>query len=144
MGEQMKLPNADFRPSVSRTGFSLVEVLVVLAVTGILLYFAFPNIVQIKSDSERELAKARTETLNLAAVAYVQANGTNILTDGDWANISQEARYGLIERYIAFAATNLSSFLPSSDYRIEFNDTQPHKIKAELFYGPGDTGKISY
>jgi len=125
--------------------FSLAELLVVLIVLGIILYFAFPNIVQVKSDSERELAKARAETLNLAAAAYVQTKGSNILTDEDdpWENKSEEARYQLIKEYIAFAATNLSSFLPSSDYRIEFNDTQPHKIKAEL-YGPGDTNKISY
>ncbi|MBJ7327845.1 MAG: prepilin-type N-terminal cleavage/methylation domain-containing protein, partial [Chthoniobacterales bacterium] len=32
--------------------FSLLELLIVIVVLGVVLYFAFPNIVQMRSDSE--------------------------------------------------------------------------------------------
>ena len=117
--------------------FSLVELLVVIAVLGIVLFFAFPNIIQVKSDSEKDLAKARAETLNLASAAYFQAIGTNVAAT-NWAGKSAEQRYQLITPYIAFPAASLSNFLPSSDYSITFDASAPHKVKATLM-GPGST-----
>jgi prepilin-type N-terminal cleavage/methylation domain-containing protein len=117
--------------------FSLVELLVVIAVLGIVLFFAFPNIIQVKSDSEKDLAKARAETLNLASAAYFQAIGTNVAAT-NWAGKSAEQRYQLISPYIAFPAASLSNFLPSSDYSITFDASAPHKVKATLM-GPGST-----
>jgi prepilin-type N-terminal cleavage/methylation domain-containing protein len=122
-------------------GFSLVELLVVITVLGIILFFAFPNIVQVKSDSEKELAKARAETLNLAAAAYFQAVGTNAAAS-NWAGKSAAERYQLITPYIAFPAATLSNFLPSSDYSITFDASSPHRVKATLI-GPGSTN-IAY
>lgn len=119
----------------TRKAFSLVELLIVLLVLGVILYFAFPNIVQVKSDSERELAKARAETLNMAAAAHVQARGTNFIAT-NWPSRSDDQKYMDIAGYIAFPATNLSSFLPSTDYSIQFDTNEPHKKKAKLF-GPG-------
>ena len=117
--------------------FSLVELLVVIAVLGIVLFFAFPNIVQVKSDSEKDLAKARAETLNLASAAYFQAIGTNVAAT-NWVGKTAEQRYQLITPYIAFPAASLSNFLPSSDYSITFDASTPHKVKATLM-GPGST-----
>ena len=119
------------------TAFSLAELLVVITVLGVILFFAFPNIVQVKSDSEKDLARARAETLNLAAAAYFQAVGTNV-AGISWSSKTAEQRYQLITPYIAFPATSLSNFLPSSDYSVNFDASSPHKIKATLM-GPGNT-----
>ena len=119
------------------TAFSLVELLVVITVLGVILFFAFPNIVQVKSDSEKDLARARAETLNLAAAAYFQAVGTNV-AGTSWSSKTAEQRYQLITPYIAFPATSLSNFLPSSDYSVNFDASSPHKVKATLM-GPGST-----
>jgi prepilin-type N-terminal cleavage/methylation domain-containing protein len=119
------------------SGFSIAELLVVLLVLGIVLYFAFPNIVQVKSDSERELAKARADALNLAAAAYVQTLGGNF-NAVTWSNLSDEQRYTNLMPYIAFPATSLSNFLPSADYSVTFDRSAPHKVKAVL-KGPGGT-----
>jgi prepilin-type N-terminal cleavage/methylation domain-containing protein len=118
-------------------GFSLVELLVVIAVLGIILFFAFPNIIQVKSDSEKDLAKARAETLNLAAAAYFQAVGSNVAAT-NWAGKSAEQRYQLVTPYIAFPSSSLSNFLPSSDYSVTFDASAPHRVKATLM-GPGST-----
>lgn len=131
------MSNSHADQSRCQPAFSLVELLVVLAVLGVVLFFAFPNIVQVKSDSEKDLAKARTETLNLAAAAYFQAVGTNVAAS-NWAGKTAEQRYQLITPYIAFPATSLSNFLPSSDYSISFDASSPHKVKATLM-GPGST-----
>ena len=117
-------------------GFSLVELLVVITVLGVILYFAFPNIVQVKSDSELNLAKARAEALNLAAAAYFQAVGpTAALTN--WTGKSSADRYQLLKAYIAFPQATLSDFMPSSDYTVTFDNTEPHRKKATLL---GPTG----
>ena len=120
-------------PTTARkaAAFSLIELLIVITILGVVLFLAFPNIVQVKSDSERELAKARAEALNIAAAAYVQNQSL-----GNWGTLTEEQRYQEVKGYIAFPAASLSNFMPSSDYSISFNSTNPHKIKATL-YGPG-------
>ncbi len=117
--------------------FSLVELLVVITVLGVVLYFAFPNIVQVKSDSELNLAKARAEALNLAAAAYFQAVGPTAALS-NWTGKSDEQRYLLITPYLAFPNATLGAFMPSTDYDINFDDTEPHRKKATLM-GPSST-----
>lgn len=123
--------------------FSLVELLIVIVVLGIVLYFAFPNIVQMRSDSEDSLARARAEMLNLAVAAYFQAVGDRTTAKANWSAAgSDEARYyNLLRPYIAFPTSDLSSFMPSSDYTVVFDPDDPLINKAKL-YGPN--GQISY
>ena len=131
----MKLSFCKTSRGITAQAFSLVELLVVITVLGVILFFAFPNIVQVRSDSEKDLAKARAETLNLAAAAYFQAVGP-ITALSNWSGKTDAQRYQLLMPYIAFPATNLTSFLPSTDYVVTFDATQPHKVKASLL-GPG-------
>jgi prepilin-type N-terminal cleavage/methylation domain-containing protein len=125
------------------SAFSLLELLVVLVVLGIVLYFAFPNIVQMRSDSEANLARARAEMLNLATAAFYQAVGDRGTASAAWvAKGSDEARYDdLLKPYIAFPTADLSGFMPSADYTVVLHATDPLRNKAQLF-GPG--GQISY
>ena len=126
-----------------KSGFSLVELLVVIVVLGVVLYFAFPNIVQMRRDSEDNLARARAEMLNLAAAAYFQAVGDRPTARANWAAAgSDEARYtSFLKPYIAFPTASLASFMPSTDYTVVFDPDDPLLNKAQLF-GPG--GEISY
>jgi prepilin-type N-terminal cleavage/methylation domain-containing protein len=127
---------------IAQGGFSLAELLIVLVVLGIILYFAFPNIVQVKSDSERELAKARAEALNLAATAYFQSVGPLVAGSNWTATTDAEDHYNLVKRYLAFPAATLSDFLPSADYSLSFDPVTPHKNKATLI-GPVMGGVIT-
>lgn len=123
----------------NRHAFSLVELLVVIVVLGIVLYFAFPNIVQMRSDSEANLARARAEMLNLAVAAYFQAVGDRTTAKANWvAAGSDNARYTtLLKPYIAFPTASLSAFMPSTDYTVTFDPTDPLVNKATL-RGPGN------
>lgn len=125
-----------------QAAFSLLELLVVILVLGVILYLAFPNIIQVRSDSEEELAKARAETLNLAAAAYFQDVGPTAAAAA-WAPKTDEDRYkDLLMPYIAFPAPTLEEFMPSSEYTVNFNSTEPHRRKATLL-GP-DSPDIPY
>lgn len=141
MGKSMKKLRASSASRHTARGFSLVELLVVLAVLAIILYVAFPNIVQVKSDSELNLAKARAEALNLGAAAYYQALGTTAAATA-WSGKTSEQRYQLVKAYLAFPQATLSNFMPSADYTVTFDATEPHRKKATLL-GP-NSATIAY
>jgi len=127
----------------SRQAFSLLELLIVIVVLGVVLYFAFPNVIQMRRDSEDSLARARAEMLNMAAAAYFQAVGDRPTARANWAAAgNDEARYSsLLKPYIAFPPASLSAFMPSSDYTVVFDPNDPLLNKAQL-YGP--SGQITY
>lgn len=113
-------------------GFSLVELLIVLVILGVVMFLAIPNIVQVRSDSEDNLARSRAEALNMAAAAYFQAVG-NQTAAAAWSAAGNDARYALLSSYLAFAPTNLSSYMPSG-YSVTFS-SDPLRQKAALQRG---------
>ena len=115
-----------------RRGFSLVELLVVLVILGVVVFLAIPNIVQVRSDSEDNLARSRAEALNMAAAAYFQAVGNQTATAA-WSAAGNDARYTLISPYLAFAPSSLSSYMPSG-YTVTFS-SNPLRQKAALARG---------
>ena len=97
----------------NNTGFSLIEVLAAVAIIGIITFLALPNIVTLKQDAEVDLAIARAEAVNMAIAAYVQANGQPTAVT-NWGNAStDQAKWVLISPFLAFAPTDLTSFMPS-------------------------------
>lgn len=116
----------------NRLAFSLVELLIVLVILGVILFLAIPNIVQVRSDSEDNLARSRAEALNVAAAAYFQAVG-NQTANANWNSAGNDARYTLLSPYLAFAPSNLSNYMPSG-YSVTFN-TDPLRQKATLKQG---------
>lgn len=123
-----------------KSGFSLVEILVVLVILGVVLFLAIPNIVQVRSDSEDNLARSRAEALNVAAAAYFQSVGRQAAVAA-WTNAADnEARYTLVSPYLAFAPSTLSSYMPTG-YSASFSTTDPLRQKAALFRG---TNALSY
>jgi len=123
-----------------RPGFSLVEILVVLAILGVVLFLAIPNIVQVRSDSEDNLARSRAEALNVAAAAYFQSVGRQTAAAA-WTNAANnEARYTLVSPYLAFAPSTISSYMPTG-YSATFSAADPLRQKAALYRG---TNNLSY
>ena len=100
------------RPLGKVRAFSLVELLVVLVILGVVVFLAIPNIVQVRSDSEDNLARSRAEALNVAAAAYFQAVGAQTASAA-WGAAGNDGRYSLISPYLAFAPGTLSSYMPA-------------------------------
>ena len=53
----------NFLTSARRAGFSLVEVLAAVAIIGIIVFIAIPNVVQSRRDAEEHFAIGRAEAL---------------------------------------------------------------------------------
>ncbi len=124
----------------STNGFSLVEVLAAVTIIGIIIYLAIPNIVQVRSDAEDNLAKSRADALNVAAAAFFQAAGPSTASDRWIASGSDSNKYTNLVPYLAFAPAELGKFVPDG-YTVVFDTNAPHRIKATLKRG---TNEISY
>lgn len=124
-------------------GFSLVEVLAAITIIGVIIFLAIPNIVQIRSDAEDNLAKSRADALNVAVAAYFQAVGPAqaqaIWTNATYNNAS--SRYQLVSPYLAFAPGDLSAYMPRN-YSVTFSNIDPHRHKAALLFSNSLTNRI--
>ena len=94
-------------------GFSLVEMMACVSIIGIIAFMAIPSVTRMRSDSERNLAIARAEALNLAQASYIQVNGRTQAALNWSAATSAEAKYTLLRPYLSFSETTLATFMPS-------------------------------
>lgn len=95
------------------SGFSLVEVLAAVAIIGILVFIAIPNVVQSRRDAEENFAIGRAEALNSAISQYIQANGrANAGSSWTGAN-GDSAKFDLVKGYLAYAPTQLADYVPT-------------------------------
>ena len=130
----MKIPRHLFR-----SAFSLVEVLAAVAIIGIVTFLAIPSVVQVKQDSEDNLARARANVLNMAIASFVQAKGQTAASN-TWGSGGSNA-YSNLTPYIAFPEANLGSFTPSGyTYTLPATIT-PLTTKTTIVRG---TNAISY
>lgn len=114
--------------------FSLVEVLVAVALIGVLVFLALPNIVQVKDDSEVHLAISRAEALNLSMASLIQAQGLSGATT-QWAGAADSAaRYVLVRPYLAFAPATLAEYTPGG-YTFTFPATLQPLTKVTVLRG---------
>jgi len=121
--------------------FSLVEVLAAVAIIGVVTFLAMPNIVQMKQDSEDNLARARAETLNMAIASYIQANGA-AAAQTSWAAGDNASRYLLLTPYVAFSESTLAAFEPAG-----YDFTLPASINPlsqKTTISAGSRGQIYY
>lgn len=120
----MNPQTASTRPRIRSAGFSLVEMLAAVAIIGVISFLALPNLIKMRTDSERNLAVSRSEAINMSLASYIQARG-RVQAAADFAGASTtQAKYTLLTPYLAFAQTNLTDYLPSG-YSITFNSIDP-------------------
>ncbi len=100
----------------SRQGFSMVEMIACVAILGIISFLAIPSLTRMRGESERNLAIARAEALNMGMSTYLQVVGrSQAATNWGTANPStteNNRRYALIQPYVAYSETSLTLFLP--------------------------------
>lgn len=121
-------------------GFSLVEMMACVSIIGIIAFMAIPSVTRMRGDSERNLAIARAESLNLAQASYIQVRGRTQAAL-DWAAASSSAsKYALLRPYLSFAETTLSAYMPSG-YSVTFPPSITSMTKVAL---SSPTGTIYY
>jgi prepilin-type N-terminal cleavage/methylation domain-containing protein len=102
-----------------RSGFSLIEMLAAVAIIGIISFLALPNLIKVRSDSEKNMAIARAEAVNMAMATLVQTRGRTQATS-DWsANATNDLRYTLVAPYLSYAEVTRAAYMPNG-YSIEF------------------------
>lgn len=120
--------------------FSLVEVLAAVAIIGIIVFLALPNVIQAKRDTEEQMVITRAEALNMSISSYITANGrSNAGTS--WTG-DQAAKYALVKGYMAYAPTVLSDYQPSG-YSFEFG-TLEQKVVIKRDLGGGTSETVPY
>lgn len=124
-----------------RTGFSLVEMMASVAIIGIIAFLAIPSISRMREDSEKNLAIARAEALNVAQATLVQVKGRT-QADLDWRGAaSNDAKYTLLQPYLSFAETTITLYMPSG-WNVTFNTAINDMRKTRLF--DPDNTEIKY
>lgn len=127
-------------PRPRRRGFSMVEMIACVSIIGIVAFLAIPSITRMRSDSERNLAISRAESLNLAMSTYIQVVGRSQAGLNWTAAASSTAKYDLIRPYLAYSESTLTAYLPQ-DYSITFPTSITSMTKAALV---GPSGNIPY
>jgi prepilin-type N-terminal cleavage/methylation domain-containing protein len=121
-------------------GFSLVEMMACVSIIGIIAFMAIPSVTRMRNDSERNLAIARAEALNLAQASFMQVRGRTQAAL-DWTAASTpDAKYLLLRPYLSFSEPTLSAYLPSG-YSVTFDRSITSMTKAGLL---SPTGIIYY
>lgn len=121
-------------------GFSLVEMMACVSIIGIIAFMAIPSVTRMRGDSERNLAIARAESLNLAQASFIQVRGRTQAAL-DWAAASSaDLKYKLLMSYLSFAEKDLTSYMPSG-YTVTFPPSITFMTKVSL---TSPTGTINY
>ncbi|WP_395740661.1 type II secretion system protein [Prosthecobacter sp.] len=120
--------------------FSLVEMMACVSIIGIIAFMAIPSVTRMRGDSERNLAIARAEALNLAQASFIQVRGRTQAAL-DWAAASTpDSKYLLLRPYLSFSEATLTAFLPSG-YSVGFAASITSMTKVSL---TSPTGIIYY
>ncbi len=120
--------------------FSLVEVLAAVAIIGIIVFLALPNVIQAKRDTEEQMVVTRAEALNMSISSFITANGRSN-AGGLWTG-DHSAKYNLVKGYMAYAPTALTDYQPSG-YSFEFG-TLEQKVVVKRDLGGGNSETVPY
>jgi len=125
-----------------RSAFSLVEVLAAVAIIGIIVFIAIPNVVQSRRDAEEHFAIGRAEAMNGAISQYIQANG-RANAGVAWAGKTNAERYDLVRGYLAYAPATLGDFQPNG-YAFTLPASPDGKVDVTQDNGSGGADPVYY
>ncbi len=97
----------------------MIEMLAAVAIMGVIAFIAIPSVTKMRADSERNLAIARAEALNIATASFIQAYGRTRAEQEWFAAGTVNAKYSLIQPFLAFSETSLPRYLPTG-YSINY------------------------
>ena len=85
------------------TGFTLVEIMIVVLIIGILLAIAIPNFVQARESSRAKACVANLKQLDSAKQQYMMDKNASTFTSVTGTNASTDLYGGLVTQYIRSA-----------------------------------------
>ena len=104
-----------------KTGFSLVELIIVIAVIAVIAGIIIPNISGTNEAAKTQRAIAAAEALNAAQVTYRIRNGTS-----SWNADSDDTCYVALYPYLTYAQDSLTNFQKAIDSGQKYTfDFQP-------------------
>jgi prepilin-type N-terminal cleavage/methylation domain-containing protein len=130
------------RKNSRHAGFSLVEVLAAVAIIGILVFIAIPNVVQSRRDAEENFAISRAEALNSSISQYIQANG-RANAGVAWAGKTNTERFNLVKGYLAYAPSAMTDYQPNG-YTYTLPSTPDARVSITRDNGTATPDTINY
>jgi len=110
-----------------RAAFTLIEVLVVLAVLGLALLFVQPNAARARSEAETALMRQRAALLEAAVAQYEGVVGEEAAAAA-WAGAaSHEARYALVRGFLAWPPPNLAAYQVTG-FTVQMGNTPADRV----------------
>lgn len=85
----------------NKKGFTLVELMVVVAILGILVAVAVPVYSSVTENAEKNTCAANIRTIESAIVVYEAEKGSITGTTGDGSITAQELKNALVPNYLA-------------------------------------------
>jgi type IV pilus assembly protein PilA len=102
-----------------KQGFTLVEIMIVVAIIALLAAIAIPNLLRAKMTSNDALAKATLRAVSTAAESFGTANNGNY--PGDWNSLTTATPPYLSTNYQAIspvAGFNYTATMSSAGYTV--------------------------
>lgn len=115
----------------SRTGFTLVELLTVIAIVVILVAITIPIVGMVRNNASATKCKSNLRQLSIAYLIYAQDHKGNVLTDSPWTN--------LLDPYLARAKTTDKLY---EFYRCPVAAERPDAAYYEPDYGANMHGAV--
>ena len=108
--------------------------LAAVAIIGVITFLAIPNLVQMRSDSELNLAIARAEAINMSMATYIQTTGRTQAISNFSAATTTQAQYALFSPYLAYSQTLVTDYMPNG-YSVTFPGSIDPLRKVTLLQG---------
>ena len=125
----------------SRNGFSLVELIIVIAVIAIIATIIMPSISGTNQEAKLQNAIAAAGTLNMAQVQYRLVNGAST-----WNSLADADRYTAITPYMEYSDSNWASFknrYNGFSFAFQALDGNGHMQKV-ILTNNGNNNNVSY
>ena len=116
-----------------KKGFSLIELLVTIAVIAAITTIIVPSISGTTNAAKYQKAVATAEAINMAQVSYRLSHGLS-----GWDALTQEARYTAVSEYLQYPEASLAALNTKLGHTIQFQDLAGDKFQKVTINGNPD------